>query len=182
AHQAAAHAQSQGVDFLISDHHDLPEDLPDALAIINPKLLPTGPEGKSHPLATLPGVGVAYKLAEALYAEAGRPEEVEKHLDLAALGIVADIAVQTGDTRYLLQRGLEALRATQRTGLQVMMELAEVNPAHLTEEHIGYMLGPRLNALGRLADANVAVEFLTTQDTARSSRPPKHKLSAILAC
>jgi single-stranded-DNA-specific exonuclease len=168
AHQAAAHAQSQGVDFLISDHHDLPEDLPDALAIINPKLLPTGPEGKSHPLAMLPGVGVAYKLAEALYAEAGRPEEVEKHLDLAALGIVADIAVQTGDTRYLLQRGLEALRATQRTGLQVMMELAEVNPAHLTEEHIGYMLGPRLNALGRLADANVAVEFLTTQDTGRA--------------
>ncbi|HZD57245.1 MAG TPA: DHH family phosphoesterase, partial [Anaerolineales bacterium] len=168
AHQAAAYAKNEGVDFLISDHHDPPESLPEALAIINPKLLPSGPDGKSHPLVTLPGVGVAYKLAEALYAEAGRREEVEKHLDLAALGIVADIAVQTGDTRYLLQRGLRALRATQRAGVKAMMELAEVNPANLTEEHIGYALGPRLNALGRLSDANLAVEFLTTQDTGRA--------------
>jgi single-stranded-DNA-specific exonuclease len=85
-----------------------------------------------------------------------------------ALGIVADVAVQTGDTRYLLQRGLQALRRTGRLGLRVLMETAELNPEWLTEEHIGFVLGPRLNALGRLADANVAVELLTTQDLTRA--------------
>jgi len=76
--------------------------------------------------------------------------------------------VQIGDTRYLLQRGLEALRHTERLGLQVMMETAELDPARLSEEHIGFVLGPRLNALGRLADANVAVELLTTHDLGRA--------------
>jgi len=85
-----------------------------------------------------------------------------------ALGIVADVAVQTGDTRYLLQRGLEALRHTERLGLRVMMETAELDPAWLSEEHIGFVLGPRLNALGRLADANVAVELLTTDNLGRA--------------
>jgi len=121
-----------------------------------------------HPLRQLPGVGCAYKLAELLYERAGRPEDAAQYLDLVALGIVADVAVQTGDTRYLLQRGLEALRHTERAGLQAMMEVAELNPEWLTEEHIGFVLAPRLNALGRLADANVAVEFLTTHDLGRA--------------
>jgi single-stranded-DNA-specific exonuclease len=77
---------------------------------------------------------------------------------------VADVAVQTGDTRYLLQRGLAALRATQRAGLLKVMELAEVSPAEITEQHIGFALGPRLNALGRLGDANEAVTLLTSTD------------------
>ncbi len=76
--------------------------------------------------------------------------------------------MQTGDTRYLLQRGLEALRHTERLGLRVMMEVAELDPAWLSEEHIGFVLGPRLNALGRLADANVAVELLTTDSLERA--------------
>jgi len=122
----------------------------------------------THPLRELPGVGCAYKLVEALYERASRPEGAAQYLDLVALGIVTDVAVQTGDTRYLLQRGLEALRHTERLGLQVMMEVAELTPDWLTEEHIGFVLGPRLNALGRLADANVAVEFLTTDDLARA--------------
>jgi single-stranded-DNA-specific exonuclease len=139
--------------------------------VVNPKMLP-----EVHPLRRLPGVGCAYKLVEALYDRAawsggGSAEFADaaaRHLDLVALGIVADVAVQTGDTRYLLQRGLDALRHTERVGLQVMIEVAELNPAWLTEEHIGFVLGPRLNALGRLADANVAVEFLTTDDLARA--------------
>ena len=168
AHEAAAYAKSHSVDLLITDHHNLPDQLPDVLAVINPKLLPEGPNEQPHTLATLPGVGVAYKLAEALYERAGKPEAAEKHLDLVALGIVADIAVQRGDTRYLLQRGLEALRSPRRQGLQAMMKLAELNPDFLTEEHIGFVLAPRLNALGRLSDANQAVEFLTTQDPGRA--------------
>ncbi len=163
AHEAIAYAQAQGVDVVVTDHHDLPPALPEAHAVVNPKMLPA-----THPLRQLPGVGCAYKLAEALYDRAGRPGDVAQHLDLVALGIVADVAVQVGDTRYLLQRGLELLRHTQRPGLQVMIETAGINPQWLTEEHIGFGLGPRLNALGRLADANVAVEFLTTQDLTRA--------------
>jgi single-stranded-DNA-specific exonuclease len=151
------------VDVVVTDHHDLSPTLPDACAVVNPKMLP-----KSHPLRELPGVGAAYKLAELLYERAGQLEGAAQHLDLVALGIVADVATQTGDTRYLLQRGLEALRHTKRLGLQVMMETAELNPDLLTEEHIGFVLAPRLNALGRLSDATVAVEFLTTTDLARA--------------
>ena len=85
-----------------------------------------------------------------------------------ALGLVADIAILKKDARYLVQKGLAALRNTQRLGLQIMMEMAELVPANLTEEHIGFVLGPRLNALGRLGDANPAVELLTTTDPGRA--------------
>ena len=157
AHEAVDYAHQSGVDLVITDHHDLPPALPAASAVVNPKLLPAG-----HPLSTLPGVGAAFKLAEALQPDASA------HLDLVALGIVADVAVQTGDARYLLQRGLASLRQTERLGLQAMLQLADVNPLWLHEEHIGFELGPRLNALGRLGDANLAVEFFTTTDAQRA--------------
>jgi single-stranded-DNA-specific exonuclease len=157
------YARSRGVDLLITDHHDLPESLPKATAITNPKFLP-----QDHPLSTLSGSGVAYKLAEELYTRFGRSGEATRQLDLAALGLVADLARLTGDARYLVQRGLEALRNTQRLGLKTIMEMAELAPANLTEQHIGFVLAPRLNALGRLADANPAVELLTTADPVRA--------------
>ena len=163
AHEAVAYANAQGVDVIITDHHELPPTLPDAYAIVNTHLLPDG-----HPLATLPGVGIAYKLAEELASRAGRPADVTRYLDLVALGIVADVAEQTGDARYLLQRGLDALRTTTRLGLLEMMKLARLNPAQLTEENIAFALAPRMNALGRLGDANVSVEFLTTADLTRA--------------
>jgi single-stranded-DNA-specific exonuclease len=168
AHEAVGYAKPRAVDVIVTDHHDPPEPLPKAHTIVNPKLLENEPDGRQHPLATLPGAGVAYKLAEALCQWAGKAGLADRHLDLVALGIVADIALQKGDTRYLLQRGLEALRKPQRLGLRVMMELAELDPAELTEEHIGYVVAPRLNALGRLADANLAVELLRTQDAGRA--------------
>ena len=163
ANDAVTYAAGRGIDFVVTDHHDLPAVLPPAVAVINPKRL-----AGNHPLASLPGVGVAYKLAEALFAGAGRAGEEAQHLDLAALGIVADVARLTGDTRALAQRGIEALRHPQRLGLQVLMQLAEVDPTWLTEEHIGFEIAPRLNALGRLDDANPAVEFLTTDDLSRA--------------
>ena len=163
AHAAADYARSRSVDMVITDHHDLPETLPLAVAIVDPKLLAEG-----HPLSTLSGSGVAYKLAEELYARFGRTGEVTRHLDLATLGLVADLARLTGDARYLVQRGLEALRNTKRLGLQTMMEMAELVPANLTEEHIGFVLAPRLNALGRLGDANPTVELFTTSDPVRA--------------
>ncbi len=164
AHEAIAYAVERGVEVIVTDHHEIPpEGLPPAYAVVNPHRLP-----EAYPLATLPGVGVAYKLVEELSARAGRPAEAQQYLDLVALGIVADVATQRDDARYLLQLGLEALRNTQRVGLQVLMRNAQVNPARLNAEDIGFGLGPRLNALGRLDDANLSVEFFTTTDLAQA--------------
>ena len=150
------------MDVVVTDHHELPETLPPALTAVNPRRLP--PE---HPLASLPGVGAAYKLIEGLSARLERPELPETLLDLVALGLVADLATQRNDARYLLQRGLAALRLNRRLGLGVLFELAGVNPETLTEEQIGFLIAPRLNAIGRLADANPVVELLTSGDLSR---------------
>ncbi len=164
ASEAVEYARGRGVDFVITDHHDLPEDLPGAAALTNPKLLPP-----SHPLASLSGSGVAYELAAELLNRIPSSRLSSSDLvDLAALGLVADLARLTGDSRYLVQRGLEALRHTKRLGLRTMLELAEVDARRLTEEHIGFTLAPRLNALGRLGDANPAVEFFLTSDPGRA--------------
>ncbi len=158
AHDAVQHAQTHGVDFIITDHHELPPELPPAVAVVHPRRLPA-----EHPLSGLPGAGVAYKLSEALL---GR--EADDLLDLVALACVADLAPLRGDTRYLTQRGLERLRAAPRLGLQVVMELAGLQAAQLNEEHLAYLLAPRFNALGRLGDATPAVELLLTRDAARA--------------
>jgi single-stranded-DNA-specific exonuclease len=162
SHEAVDYANSRGVDVVVTDHHDLGETLPNANAIINPKLLSEG-----HPLANLAGVGVAYKLAEALLIE-NHKSEIENLLDLVALGLIADIALLKGETRLLAQLGIQALRETQRPGLKAMAELSGTNLETLTEETIGFTFAPRLNALGRLGDANPAVELLITQDPARA--------------
>ncbi len=158
AHAAIAHANARGAEVIVTDHHVPGEGLPPALAVINPHRLPPG-----HPLGTLPGVGVAYELARAL-----DPVAADRALDLVALGTVADVATLTGDARYLVQRGLEALRHTARPGLRAVYEAAELDPEGLREEHIGFVLGPRLNALGRLADAAGGVELLLTSDPVRA--------------
>lgn len=156
---AVTYARSRDVNVIITDHHDLPADLPNANAILNPKQLVP-----DHPLYPLPGVGVAYLLLKALSERLGEPKFTEGLLDLVALGIVADVAELRGEARFLLQQGLPALRTTNRIGLQTMMKLAELEPASLTEEHIGFVLGPRLNALGRLGNTNPIVKFLTTNN------------------
>jgi single-stranded-DNA-specific exonuclease len=161
--EAIAHAKAHGLTVLVTDHHDLPGELPRADALINPKRLPV-----DHPLRSLPGVGVAFKLAQHVLQLAGEDERANDYLDLVALGIVADVAELTADTRYLLQRGLDRLRHMTRLGLQTLMTFAKIDATNLTAEHIGFGLGPRLNALGRLGDANLAVELLTTTDLTRA--------------
>lgn len=175
AHEAVEYAKSRGVDFVITDHHDLGETLPDAVAVVDPKLLP-----ENHPLASLAGVGVAYKLAEALFENwesrsgkqetppASRITTPESLLDLVALGLIADVALLNGDTRALAQKGIRALRQTQRLGLKTIMDMADVQPESINEGTIGFTFAPRLNALGRLGDANPAVELLTTSDPVRA--------------
>lgn len=157
AHEAIDYAHGRGVDVVITDHHALPKTLPNATAAVNPMRLPEG-----HPLRELPGVGTAYKVMQALYGA----KSCEHLLDLVAMGIVADVMVQVDDTRYLLQKGLDVLRNNPRPGIKAMMERAEIDPTYFNEMDIGFSLAPRLNALGRLADANPAVELLTTDDIA----------------
>ncbi len=167
AHAAVEYANSRGVDVVITDHHDLGETLPAAKAIVNPKLLP-----KDHSLASLAGVGVAYKLAEALLDDGPSTTDHAASssdlLDLVALGLIADVALLKGETRALVQRGIQALRYTDRAGLKAMAELSGTSLETLTEETIGFTFAPRLNALGRLSDANPAVELLLTQDPVRA--------------
>lgn len=163
AYEAIDYANSRGVDVVVTDHHELGETLPNAKAIVNPKLLPAG-----HILENLAGVGVAYKLAEALLASYRPPINPEILLDLVALGLIADVALLKGETRTLVQKGLRVLRKTNRSGLKIIAELSGTNLETLTEETIGFTFAPRLNALGRLSDANPAVDLLTTNDLARA--------------
>lgn len=162
-HAAIAYARSRDVTVLVTDHHDLPDELPHADALINPKRLPI-----DHPLRSLPGVGVAFKLAQQVLHLAGEDDRADDYLDLVALGIVADVAELRADARYLVQRGLDRLQRTSRLGLQALMASAKVNADNVSAETIGFALGPRLNALGRLGDANLAVELLTTTNLTRA--------------
>ena len=170
AYEAIEYANAHGVDVVVTDHHELGPTLPNAKAIVNPKLLPEG-----HPLGTLAGVGVAYKLAEELLrgndpSRATGVSEVAATtlLDLVALGLIADVALLKGETRSLVQRGIQVLRNTGRIGLRTMAELSGTSLESLTEESIGFSFAPRLNALGRLGDANPAVELLLSQNPARA--------------
>ncbi len=156
---AIAYAQSRGIDVVVTDHHLLPEVLPPACALINPRRLPA-----SHPLSSLPGAGTALKFAEALLAEKGLAENAKMLHDLAALGCVADLAELSGETRYLVQSGLNQIRSEPRPPLAAMLEAAGVAYSSVGEEHISFNLAPRLNAVGRLDDANPMVNFLLSSD------------------
>lgn len=153
-HEAIDLAQSMGVDVIVTDHHSLPEVLPDAYAIVHPE----HPEA-DYPFKHLAGCGVAFKLACALL------EEVQVELlDLVAIGTIADMVSLTDENRIMVQYGLEVLRNAQRLGLQELFEIAGISSSDLTEETVGFQLAPRLNALGRLDDPNPAIELLTGFD------------------
>ncbi len=153
-------AKSLGVDTIVTDHHTMPEMLPPAVAVIHPKLLP-----EDHPLYNLPGVGVAYKLCEALLTDRGKSEQSEALLDLVTLGMIADLVPLVKENRYLVQIGLGKLAATVRPGLQAL--LSQVKSGGGTDV-VGFGIAPRINAVGRLSDANRAVELLTTGCPARA--------------
>ena len=153
-HEAIDLAQSMGVDVIVTDHHSMPEVLPDAYAIVHPEH-----QEADYPFKHLAGCGVAFKLACALL------EEVQVELlDLVAIGTIADMVSLTDENRIMVQYGLEVLRNTQRLGLQELFEVAGISSSDLTEETIGFQLAPRLNALGRLDDPNPAIDLLTGFD------------------
>ena len=162
ATEGISYAQSAGIDVVVTDHHLLPEELPPAFALINPRRLPS-----SHPLASLPGAGTAFKFAEALLSAHGNNTFHASLYDLAALGCVADLAELIGETRFMVQSGLHLMRTAPRPALAAMLASAEINHEQVSEAHISFNLAPRLNAIGRLADANPMVEFLLTTDAVK---------------
>lgn len=160
-------ARRQGLDVLITDHHSPGTALPPAVAVVNPKQ-----PGCPYPFKGLSGVGVAYKVAQALLrAErqvpvrnqgAGELPSPEEFLDLVALGTVADIVPLEGENRALTARGLVRLNEASRPGIRALVEKAGLRPGQVTTTHIGFILAPRLNAAGRIATATLGYELLST--------------------
>jgi single-stranded-DNA-specific exonuclease len=164
----ALHAQTIGLDLIISDHHH-PDgtNLPPALAVINPKQ-----HGDPYPDKDLAGVGIAYKIAEALMSVQTPLDGFRSNdlLDLVALGTVADLAPLVGENRVLVRRGLRQLRETKRQGLFSLAGIADLKIDKCTAGNIGFVLGPRLNASGRLESALASFELLTTTDFMRAGQ------------
>jgi single-stranded-DNA-specific exonuclease len=164
----ALHAQTIGLDLIISDHHH-PDgtNLPAALAVINPKQ-----HGDVYPDKDLAGVGIAYKIAEALLTvqQPVNGFQANELLDLVALGTVADLAPLVGENRVLVRRGLRQIRETKRQGLFSLAGVADLKIDKCTAGNIGFMLGPRLNASGRLESALASFELLTTTDFMRAGQ------------
>lgn len=153
-HEAIAYAQSQNVDVIVTDHHSMPEVLPEAFAIVHPE----HPES-NYPFKYLAGVGVAFKVATALLDYI--PSDM---LDLVAIGTIADMVSLTDENRILVSHGLKVLANTERAGLMELMRLSGTDFEKVNEETIGFQIAPRLNALGRLDDPNPAIELLTGWD------------------
>lgn len=185
--QEVAYAQACGLDMIVTDHHSIQRDaddrdiLPPALAVINPKQ-----QADAYPFRDFAGVGLAFKLAQALLLAEQRepllsqPPDLKEEdlLDLVALGTVADLAPLLGENRVLVKRGLDELNHPRRPGIQAMLEEAKVASGKVDATAIGFVLGPRINAAGRLAHANQAYELLTAVD-ALTAKPLAEALGAL---
>ncbi len=159
-HEQIDVASKLGVDIIVTDHHEPQDTLPNALAVVDPKR-----KDSRYPYKDLAGVGVAFKVLEALARDyRDMAYTVEENLDIVAVGTVADIVPLNSENRILTSLGLDRLRATTNPGLAALMKAAAVEPASVQSTHIGFALGPRLNAAGRLGDASIGVELLTTED------------------
>lgn len=161
----------RGLEFIVTDHHSVGSKLPFASAVINPK------RADSHyPFRDLSGVGVAYKLAQALVREARTCGKIPVHidenslLDLVAIGTVADLVPLVGENRHLVQRGLEVVNEARREGVRALLRVAGLRPGSVTSSSIGFALGPRLNAAGRLGDATLSYDLLVCADPAKAER------------
>ncbi|MEI7025282.1 single-stranded-DNA-specific exonuclease RecJ [Paenibacillus sp. y28] len=155
-----AFAAQIGLDVIVTDHHEPPELLPDALAIINPKQPLC-----EYPFKQLAGVGVAFKLAEALLGRL--PEELA---EFAAIGTVADLMPLVDENRSIVKLGLRRMQETEYPGIEALFEVAGIDCGEANSTHVGFALAPRINAAGRLEHAREAVQLLTTPDRDEAGR------------
>ncbi|MDF2925096.1 MAG: recJ [Paenibacillaceae bacterium] len=152
AREEIAYARELGMDVVVTDHHEPPELLPDAAAVVNPKQ-PDCP----YPCKELAGVGVAFKLAHAVLGEIPL-----QWLELAAIGTVADLMPLIDENRLIVKLGLTQMRSTSNLGIRALLDIAGVDRQAVNETHIGFSLAPRINASGRMNHASLAVRLLTT--------------------
>ena len=162
AHREAKLCRELGIDLVITDHHECKDELPDAVAVVDPHR----PDG-GYPHKNLSGVGVAFKLASAL---CGSQELVlDSYADMVCLGTVADVMPLKGENRVFVDRGLKALRNTRRPGIAALMKECGCAPSGLTATSIGFMLAPRINAAGRMEKIELATELFLTRDSERAT-------------
>ena len=164
--EEAAWAREHGLDLIITDHHTPPDVIPEAVAVVNPKR-----PGDTYPCKDLCGAGVAFKVIQALQQLTGQPAVGQEKwlLDLVALGTVCDIVELTDENRVLASYGLRVMRQTRRPGLRALAGVAGVGIDSIASQHLGFGLGPRLNAAGRLEHAARALELVSTSDTVRAA-------------
>lgn len=169
-----AYANELGIDVIITDHHHPPAELPAAYAMVNP-WHPASRYGERY----LCGVGVAFKLVQALYRASHRSQEDELALlDLVAIGTIADVAPLQGENHTLVRLGLQQLNTTQKPGLQALIQKANLQPGKIRERDVSYGLSPRINAAGRMGDASIAFRLLTT-DSAEEAKEYVEKLDQL---
>lgn len=159
AYDDIAYATSLGISVVITDHHKCKENIPEALAVINPKR-----EDCSYPFKELSGVGVAFKLIEALSGTGKSKELLEAFGDLLCLGTIADIVSLTDENRIFVTVGLELLKNPRNIGLKCLIKEAGLANKKLESSHVGFIIAPRINAVGRLGNALDAVKLFTTSD------------------
>jgi single-stranded-DNA-specific exonuclease len=165
-HDAVNAANAAGIDVIITDHHETPAELPAAIALVNPKR----PDSQ-YPFADLAGVGVAFKLAWSILNRLDRPrEELTGLLDLVGLGTIADVVPMLGENRILARLGLSAIRDTSRPGLRALLTRNRITNRPVSGYDVGFVIGPRLNAAGRVGHANSAAELLLSDDPATTER------------
>jgi single-stranded-DNA-specific exonuclease len=176
-----AWARDQGLDVIITDHHELPPELPPALAVVNPKRA-----AEDSPFRMLAGVGVALLLALGVRSELRETGWFERHpepnlrayLDLVALGTAADVVPILGENRILVRQGLRVMEETRRPGLVALKEVASLGNRHLSYRDLVFRLAPRLNAAGRLGQARGALKLLLAADPAQA-RTQAHYLDQL---
>jgi single-stranded-DNA-specific exonuclease len=160
AQQVVEYARSLGLDIIITDHHLPEEGLPKANAVLNPKR----PDCQ-YPEKNLAGVGVAFKLAQALLMKTAQAHYVESFVKIAAIGTIADIVPLTGENRVIAKYGLAGLRQPKNFGLRALLEVAGVNSNKpISGSDVGFRIGPRINAVGRMAGASAAVDLFDAPD------------------
>lgn len=161
SHKEVDHANSLGIDVIITDHHNVADQHPKAIAVINPKR-----KNHSYPYRDFAGVGVAFKLVQALMTELkGLDNGQEKWLlDFVALGTVCDIVPLSGENRMLVSYGLKVLKVSKREGIKALIASSGIDLPNINTFDIGFKIGPRLNATGRLKTARLALDILLTKD------------------